>query len=183
MSKKASLLWIDLEMTGLDPTNDAILEVAAIATTHDLKEIANYEGIVKVDEQILQQRLKENHEFWDANPQARNGLIKQNQIGKNSAVIEQELIKFVDDNFDADKPIYLSGNSVHMDQKFIEKNWPDLTKKLHYRILDVSAWKIVFENKYKKKFAKPEEHRALNDIRGSIDELKYYLRYVGKQSK
>ena len=55
---------------------------------------------------------------------------------------------------------------------------PLLSKKLHYRMLDVSAWKVVFEGKYGKKFAKPEDHRALEDIRGSIMELKYYLKKV-----
>jgi len=53
-----------------------------------------------------------------------------------------------------------------------------LSKRLHYRMLDVSAWKVVFEGKYGKKFAKPEDHRALEDIRGSIMELKYYLKKV-----
>ena len=55
---------------------------------------------------------------------------------------------------------------------------PMLSKRLHYRMLDVSAWKVVFEGKYGKKFAKPEDHRALEDIRGSIMELKYYLKKV-----
>ena len=127
--------------------------------------------------------LKANGEFWDANPVARDGLLQQNKHGKKLSEVENDLIKFVDENFNLDKPIYLAGNSVHMDQKFIEKNWKELTKKLHYRILDVSAWKIVFENKFKKRFAKPEDHRALNDIQGSIEELKYYLKYVGNQNK
>ena len=184
MSKnKASLLWVDLEMTGLDPNKDAILEVAAIATDHQLKELATYEGVIKVEDAKLAKRLKANASFWDANPAARDGLLEQNKNGKSLEIIEGELLQFVEDNFNLDKPIYLAGNSVHMDQKFIEKNWPKLTEKLHYRILDVSAWKIVFENRLKKKFAKPEDHRALNDIQGSIEELKYYLRYVGKHNK
>lgn len=181
--KKASLLWIDLEMTGLNPEKDVILEVAAVATNHNLKSIASYEGIIKIEETTLRQLLKANGEFWDANPVARDGLLQQNKHGKKLSEVENDLIKFVDENFNLDKPIYLAGNSVHMDQKFIEKNWKELTKKLHYRILDVSAWKIVFENKFKKRFAKPEDHRALNDIQGSIEELKYYLKYVGSQNK
>ena len=181
--KKASLLWVDPEMTGLDPKEDAILEVAAIATNYDFKPIATYEGIVKVDEKELANLLKKNGDFWNANPKARDGLIKQNASGKGLQEIEDDLLKFVEENFNLNKPIYLAGNSVHMDQKFIEVNWKRLTKKLHYRILDVSAWKIIFENKYKKRFAKPEDHRALNDIQGSIEELRYYLKYVGNQNK
>lgn len=183
MAKKASLLWVDLEMTGLDPDKDAILEVATIATDHHFKKLATYEGIIKVDNKKLQERLKANSVFWDENTKARDDLIKQNSSGKDLDKIEQELIKFIDENFNLNKPIYLAGNSVHMDQKFIEKNWPGLNGKLHYRILDVSAWKIVFENKINKKFTKPEDHRALNDIKVSIEELKYYLKYVGSHNK
>ena len=69
----------------------------------------------------------------------------------------------------------LAGNSVHQDRKFIDAEWPRLAARLHYRMLDVSAWKVVFDGKYKKRFAKPEAHRALDDIRGSIEELQYYL--------
>ena len=82
--KKASLLWVDLEMTGLDPKEDAILEVAAIATDYDFKPIATYEGVVKVDEKELANLLKKNGDFWNANPKARDGLIKQNASGKGS---------------------------------------------------------------------------------------------------
>jgi oligoribonuclease len=65
-----------------------------------------------------------------------------------------------------------------MDRRFIEHEWPRLNDRLHYRMLDVTAWKVVFEGKYKKKFAKPEAHRALSDIRGSIEELQYYMKKV-----
>ena len=79
----------------------------------------------------------------------------------------------------ADEPrILLGGNSIHQDRRFIDQWWPALSKRLHYRMLDVSAWKVVFEGKFAKKFAKPEDHRALEDIRGSIMELKYYLKKV-----
>ena len=70
-------------------------------------------------------------------------------------------------------------NPVAMkDRKFIENEWGRLNARLHYRMLDVSAWKVVFEGKYKKKFAKPEAHRAMDDIRGSIEELKYYSKKI-----
>jgi oligoribonuclease len=84
----------------------------------------------------------------------------------------------LDEHFEADVPIILAGNSIHMDRQFIVQQWARINSRLHYRMLDVSAWKLVFEGKYGKKFAKPEEHRALGDIRGSIMELKYYLTKV-----
>jgi oligoribonuclease len=176
MTKTAKVLWMDLEMTGLDPIEDRILEVAVIATDWDFNEIATYEGIIKVGPRLVERRMKVvAKDFWDANLVARDGLIKQNlELGRSGRVIENELLAFIDEHFDPEKPVLLAGNSIHQDRRFIANEWGRLDARLHYRMLDVSAWKVVFEGKYKKKFAKPEEHRALGDIRGSIMELKYY---------
>jgi oligoribonuclease len=114
-------------------------------------------------------------EFWETYGEVRDALVAQNAGGKDSQVVERELLAFIDEHFDSEKPVILAGNSIHQDRKFIDNEWPRLSKKLHYRMLDVSAWKLVFEGKYRKKFAKPENHRALDDIRGSIEELQYYL--------
>ena len=171
---KAKLLWIDLEMTGLEPDKDKILEVAAIATDMKLNPIATYEATVKVDDELMKSRMV--GDFWEKNSKSRNALIAKNQSGKSIQVVERELLDFVDQNFG--KEIYLAGNSIHQDRKFIEKEMPELNKKLHYRMLDVSAWKIYFENALKKKFIKPENHRALDDINGSIEELKWYLTFL-----
>ena len=170
---------MDLEMTGLDPIEDRILEVAVIVTDWDFNEIATYEGIVKVGPRLLERRMQVSKVFWDANPEARDGLIKQNlELGRSGRTIENELLAFIDEHFDADQQVLLAGNSIHQDRRFIVNEWHRLDARLHYRMLDVSAWKVVFESKYKKKFTKPEEHRALGDIRGSIMELQYYLSKV-----
>lgn len=166
-------------MTGLDPVEDRILEVAVIATDWDFNEIATYEGIKQVGPKLVEQRMKVGKDFWDANPVARDALVAQNlEKGRNGRTIENELLAFLDEHFEEGKPVLLGGNSIHQDRKFIANEWPRLDARLHYRMLDVSAWKVVFEGKFKKKFAKPEEHRALGDIRGSIMELKYYLTKV-----
>ena len=172
--KKAKLLWVDLEMTGLEPAKDKILEVAAIATDMQLNEIAKYEAIVKVDEKLIKSRMV--GDFWEKNSQTRDALIAQNANGKPVKEVEKELLDFIDQNFG--KTIYLAGNSIHQDRKFIEREMPELDKKLHYRMLDVSAWKIYFENALNKKFTTPENHRALDDINGSIEELKWYLTFL-----
>lgn len=172
--KKAKLIWVDLEMTGLDPMKDKILEVAAIATDMQLNEVARYEAVVKVDEKIIKSRMV--GEFWEKNSATRDALIVQNKDGKPAAEVEKELLEFVDNN--CGKVVYLAGNSIHQDRKFIEREMPELNKKLHYRMLDVSAWKIYFENAMNKKFTKPENHRALDDINGSIEELKWYLTFL-----
>lgn len=164
-------------MTGLDPIEDRILEVAVIATDWTFKEVATYEAAKQVGPSLLEARMKVGADFWNANPKARDALVAQNSSSeaKNGRTVENELLAFIDEHFDADDKIILAGNSIHQDRKFVENEWPRLNARLHYRMLDVSAWKVVFEGKYRKKFAKPEEHRALGDIRGSIEELKYYL--------
>lgn len=172
--KKAKLLWVDLEMTGLEPDKDKILEVAAIATDMDLNEIATYEAVVKVDDNLIKERMV--GEFWERNKDSYNALVAQNENGKPANEVERELVKFLDDNFG--KEIYLAGNSIHQDRKFIEREMPELNKRLHYRMLDVSAWKIYFENALDKKFTKRDAHRALDDINGSIEELKWYLTFL-----
>ena len=173
---KAKLLWIDLEMTGLDPIEDRILEIAMIATDWDFKEIARYEAVKKVGPLLMDKRMV--GEFWDKFPAVREQLVAQNVDGKNGRTVENEILEFIDKYFDEDERVLLAGNSIHQDWKFIANEWPRLNTRLHYRMLDVSAWKVVFEGKYKKKFAKPEAHRALEDIKGSIEELKYYLKKV-----
>jgi oligoribonuclease len=172
----AKLLWIDLEMTGLDPVEDRIVEVAAIATDWEFKEIARYEAVVKVGPALMKKRMV--GEFWEKYANVRDALMAQNDDGTSGRTVENQLLEFVDEHFAPDERVLLAGNSIHQDRKFIENEWPRLNAKLHYRMLDVSAWKIVFEGRYKKKFAKPEAHRALEDIQGSIQELKYYLKKV-----
>lgn len=172
--KKAKLLWIDLEMTGLDPEKDKILEVAAIATDMELNEIATYEAVVKVDDDLIKTRMV--GEFWERNKESYDALVAQNQNGRPVKEVEKELLEFLDQNFG--KEIYLAGNSIHQDRKFIEREMPELNKRLHYRMLDVSAWKIYFENALNKKFTKRDNHRALDDINGSIEELKWYLTFL-----
>lgn len=172
--KKAKLLWIDLEMTGLDPTKDRICEVAAIATDMKLEKIATYQAVVKLPEKLMNERMV--GEFWDKNAKSRDALKAQNKTGKDIKAVEQELLNFVHKY--CTKELYLAGNSIHQDRKFIEREMPELNSKLHYRMLDVSAWKIYFENAKRKKFTKPENHRALDDINGSIEELKWYLTFL-----
>lgn len=170
MAKKAKLLWIDLEMTGLDPEKDRILELAAIATGWDLEPLAEMTAVVKVPESLMKRRMV--GEFWEKNAQSRDDLMKQNQEGKSSEEVEQELLGFIDKNFG--KVVILAGNSIHQDRKFIDREWPKVAQRLHYRMLDVSAWKVYFEGAKGKKFIKREQHRALDDILGSIEEMKWY---------
>lgn len=177
MTKKAKLLWVDLEMTGLDAVQDRILEVAAVVTDWDFNEITTYEAAVKVDVRLFEERTQVGREFWDKYPDVYQALKDQNESEHAKPVgdVEKELLGLLNEHFGDDMQVLLAGNSIHQDRKFIDNEWPLVGQKLHYRMLDVSAWKVVFDGKYNKRFAKPEVHRALDDIRGSIMELKYYL--------
>lgn len=167
---------MDLEMTGLDPTLDRILEVGAIVTDWDFNEIATYEAAVLVGPRLMERRMLKGPAaaFWASVPEARDSLIAQNKSARSGRTVENELLAFIDEHFD-EKPVVLAGNSIHQDRRFIVNEWHRLDERLHYRMLDVTAWKVVFDGKFNKKFAKPEEHRAISDIRGSIMELKYYM--------
>lgn len=181
--KQKNILWVDLEMTGLDPIEDRILEVGAIVTDWKFQEVATYEAAIKVGTGIVQRRMftGPSAAFWETVPETRAALIEQNTASARSGrTIENELLALLDEHFEAGTPVILAGNSIHMDRRFIEREWPRLNERLHYRMLDVSAWKVVFENVFKKKYAKREAHRALDDIRGSIEELQYYMKKVKK---
>ena len=140
---------MDLEMTGLDPVKDRILEVACIVTDWDFNEIASYAAVKRVGSRLMKKRMV--GAFWDEFPEVRDELIAQNLTGMNGRTVENELLAFIDEHFSGEAKVLLAGNSIHQDRRFIANEWTRLDERLHYRMLDVSAWKVVFEGKYKKK--------------------------------
>jgi oligoribonuclease len=114
--------------------------------------------------------------FWKEFPANRDEFMRKLDSGKPSREVEQELIKLVEQNFGRE-PAVLAGNSIHNDRQFIKKWWPQLDLKLHYRMLDVSAWKVLMEGKYGVIYEKNKTHRAFDDIQASIAELQYYLEW------
>lgn len=169
------LLWIDLEMTGLNPAKDLIIEVAAVVTDWDFNHLAVFESGVGQKREVIEKLLKANP--WAvARPAETKVEIELSVKSPASALVEAELVKLVDAHFAKDQPVLLAGNSIHADRGFIKNYWPNLEKRLHYRMLDVSAWKVVMQGKYGLEFKKTETHRALADIYESIDELKFYLK-------
>lgn len=170
------LLWVDLEMTGLDAQKDVILEVAAEITDFEFKTLASYEAIVQQDKDLVIDRMQKNT-WWQSYPANRDEFIRKMETGKSSAQVEQELIALVEEHF-GDEPAILSGNSIHNDRNFIKQWWPALDLKMHYRMLDVSSLKIVMQGKYGLEFEKREIHRAFDDIQASIAELQYYLEWL-----
>lgn len=174
-------MWLDLEMTGLDPRVDKILEVAVIATDWDLNEIAEFRsGFGYTGDKIGS--LLDANPFYTKLKENKKALLQLTADSPAVKTVERQLVTFVQDYFDLRQPVLLAGNSIHIDRQFIKNQLPILDQQLHYRMLDVSAWKVLFEGKLGKKYPKKELHRADDDVRESIAELKYYLEYVRNDS-
>lgn len=181
MDLPTKLLWVDLEMTGLDIADDVILEVAAEVTDFDFKTLANYEAIVKQPRDKVVERMQKNT-WWADYPANRDSFLAKLPNGKPSEQVEKELIELIDTQF-GDELVVLAGNSIHNDRNFIKRYWPNLDLKLSYRMLDVSAWKVLMQGKYGVQYEKNKVHRAFDDIQASIAELQYYLEWFKNGSK
>lgn len=169
------LLWVDLEMTGLDHTQDVILEIAAEITDFEFKTLASYEAILAQPRELVVERMQKNS-WWQDYAENRDEFVRKVEQGKAPEQVEQELIALLEQHFGSE-PAVLAGNSIHSDRKFIAQWWPQLDLKLHYRMLDVSAWKVLMQGKYGVEFEKKNVHRAFDDIQASIAELQYYLEW------
>lgn len=174
------LLWVDLEMTGLDAQNDVILEIAAEITDFEFKTLASYEAIVQQPREVVVDRMQKNT-WWAEFPANRDQFIANLDNGKPAQQVEAELIQLLSEQFGEERAI-LAGNSIHNDRNFIKQWWPAFDLKLHYRMLDVSSFKILMQGKYGEQFEKKEVHRAFDDIQASIAELQHYLEWFKSQS-
>lgn len=169
--KTKHFLWLDMEMTGLDPEKEVIIEVATIVTDHKHEELDSYHQIIKQHSDYLEKMDK-----WNTKQHKKSGLYELVPNGIPQEQMERELIDLADKYFKEEK-IILAGNSIYQDRLFIRKYLPKFEERLHYRMLDVSAWKIIFSN-LNITFQKENKHRALDDTQESIREMKTYLSYL-----
>ena len=173
------LLWMDLEFTDFDYPNALVLEVSVEVTDFNFVTLASYESRIKNNPDKMVQRFKLNT-FWQEYAHNRDDFLKNNAQGKPLKKVEEELIAFVEEHFGSE-PAILAGNSIHSDRSVIKAHWPALDLKLHYRMMDVTAVKILMQGKYGVLYDKNNTHRAYDDIQASIAELQYYLDWFAKE--
>ena len=167
------LVWLDMEMTGLDPEKERIIEVAVVVTEPDLTIVA--EGPVLVIHQS--DSLLDAMDSWNRSTHSKSGLtakVKTSTLTEDQA--QNELIAFLSQYVPAGKSP-LCGNTVSQDRRFMFKYMPKLEQFFHYRTVDVSTLKELarrWKPELLKGFEKRSKHEALADIYESIDELKYY---------
>jgi oligoribonuclease len=179
MSNELNLIWIDLEMTGLDTDNDHIIEIATIVTDSDLNTIA--EGPVFAVHQS--DAALAGMDEWNTRQHGQSGLIER---VRNSAVdlraAEQQTLAFLRKHTAAGKSP-MCGNSICQDRRFMAREMPELEAFFHYRNLDVSTLKELVK-RWRPDLAgglkKAATHLALDDIRESIAELVYYREHFLK---
>ncbi len=168
-----NLIWIDLEMTGLDTVNDQIIEIATIVTDKDLQILA--EGPVLAIRQS--EELLAGMDDWNRKQHGESGLIER-VLGStvDEAEAETRTLDFVRQWVPEGKSP-MCGNSICQDRRFLARCMPRLERYFHYRNLDVSTLKELarrWKPAVAKGFKKESQHLALQDIRDSIDELRYY---------
>ncbi len=168
-----NLIWIDLEMTGLDTTSDTIIEIATIITDCDLNELA--EGPVLAIRQSKE--TMDSMDDWNTRQHAKSGLTERVLASKVSlAEAERATIEFLE-KWVGTGLSPMCGNSICQDRRFLAREMPELEGYFHYRHLDVSTLKVVAQQwapDVAAGFTKDSAHLALSDIRDSIAELTWY---------
>lgn len=178
MAQDASrLVWLDMEMTGLDPDRDRILEIAMVVTDAQLETVA--EAPVLVVHQI--DEVLEAMDAWNKGAHARSGLIdKVRAAPATEAHVEARCLEFVKAYVPA-RTSPMCGNSICQDRRFMARYMPGLEAYFHYRNLDVSVLKELarrWKPEVYKSFTKQNRHEALADIHESIAELKHYREHL-----
>jgi len=177
---KHTLLWLDLEMTGLSPERDTILQCAVLVTDDQLKPVA--EGVEYVIHHTPEMLTSMHQEVRAMH--TKSGLLERiSQSPHALAVVEQALIGFFNTHCEPHKTL-LCGNSIWVDRAFLKRYMPRFESLFFYRMIDVSTIKELALRWYPKlpQFKKQKQHTALADISESIAELSYYKKHIFPES-
>jgi oligoribonuclease len=168
-------VWMDMEMTGLEPERERVIELAVIVTNGELDIVAEGpELVVHQPEDVLAAM-----DSWNTQHHTASGLVDRVRASTvTDAEADAAVVAFLDLHVPAAVRPVLAGNSIHQDRRFIRRYLPALDRRLHYRMVDVSTVKELVKRWYPAvadgRPQKNESHRALDDIRESIAELRYY---------
>lgn len=178
MADDLKLVWIDLEMTGLDPALDSILEIAVIVTDAELQPLGQYEAVIATSESqlaLMNDYVRDMH--------TKNGLLQRVKAATVSLEEAQAQALALVRQHCAEGEGVLAGNSIHQDRRFLYRYMPQLEAWLHYRQVDVSSFKVLARAWYPEvpKYGKEDkDHTALADIKESIAELRFYRQHILK---
>lgn len=179
MQSKDNLIWIDLEMTGLDTDNDLIIEIATVVTDAQLNVLA--EGPVMAIHQS--DAVLDGMDEWNTSQHGKSGLTKRvRESSINEAQAQERTLEFLR-QWVPERASPMCGNSICQDRRFLHRCMPQLEQYFHYRNLDVSSLKELARRwapEVARGFAKGEAHLAMEDIRDSIAELRYYREQLMK---
>ncbi len=172
------LVWIDCEMTGLSLEHDALIEVAALVTDYELEVLGEgVDLVIKPPQEALEQMNEVVTQMHTT-----SGLLTELDAGISLREAEEQVLEYVRAHVPEPRKAPLAGNSIGTDRGFIARDMHELEEHLHYRVVDVSSIKELARHWFPRAyFAAPEKggnHRALADIRESIEELRYYRRAV-----
>ncbi|HVM32380.1 MAG TPA: oligoribonuclease [bacterium] len=175
-----NLVWMDLEMTGLDPKTCVILEIATLVTDKDLNLLA--EGPVFAVHQS--DSVLDAMDDWNKEHHGKSGLVERvRRSDVSPAQAEQKTLDFIA-QYCGPKASPLCGNTIYQDRRFLLEYMPKLEGYLHYRLIDVSSIKELVKRWYGPEFQAPvkkQTHQALDDIRETIEELRFYREKVFKK--
>ncbi len=173
-----NLIWIDLEMTGLDTDNDSIIEIATVVTDAELNTLAEGPVMAIAHEESRMRAMDD----WNRNQHRKSGLWQRVlESSVDHARAEADTLAFLQQWVPAGKSP-MCGNSICQDRRFLFREMPELERFFHYRNLDVSTLKELARRwapSIAQGFGKTSAHTALSDIHDSIDELRYYRGYMG----
>ena len=178
MSERDRLVWIDCEMTGLSLADDALIEVAALVTDSELNILGDgVDVVIRPPDSALEQMPEVVRTMH-----TESGLLTELAAGLSMQEAEDAVLEYLVEHVPSPRKAPLAGNSVYVDRGFLARDMPRIDLHLHYRLVDVSSIKELIRRWYPRVYfntpAKAGGHRALADIRESIEELRFYRQAV-----